>query len=50
MSTAIIFKKNPIEAICAIVTFPDENTIALGGVLTGIINAQLAAKVKGMVS
>lgn len=29
-------------------TLPDENTIAFGGVLIGIINAQLAASVKGI--
>ena len=30
------------------VIFPDENTIAFGGVLMGIMNAQLAASVKGI--
>ena len=38
----------PTLAICAIVIFPDENTIAFGGVPTGNIKAQLAAKVTGM--
>lgn len=47
---AIMFSTNPMEAICAIVTFPEEKTMAFGGVLTGIIKAQLAAKVKGTVS
>ena len=28
--------------------FPDENTMALGGVLIGIMNAQLAARVSGI--
>ena len=28
-------------------TLPEEKTIAFGGVLIGIINAQLAARVKG---
>ena len=40
----------PMDAIWAIETLPEEKTIAFGGVLTGIIKAQLAARVIGMVS
>ena len=45
---AMKFKTKPTFAICAMVTLPLENTIALGGVPTGSINAQLEAKVTGI--
>ena len=44
----IILRTKPALTICGIVKAPDANTIALGGVATGSINAQLAAKVIGM--
>lgn len=44
------FNKNPTFAIWAMVIRPDEKTIALGGVPTGSIKAQLAAKVIGIQS
>ena len=47
ISTPIRFKTNPTRAIEEIVTFPDEKTIALGGVETGSIKAQEAASVTG---
>ena len=46
--TEKIFIKNPYAAICFMLIFPDENTMALGGVLIGIMKAQLAARVKGI--
>jgi hypothetical protein len=42
-----IFKIIPARAICRIVTWPEANTMALGGVATGNIKAQLAAKAAG---
>lgn len=39
---------NPAFAISLIFNFPEEKTIALGGVPTGSINAQLAARVIGI--
>ena len=42
------FSKNPTLAIWAMVIRPEENTIAFGGVPTGSIKAQLAAKVIGI--
>ncbi len=44
---ANIFNNNPFLAICLIVKTPEEKTIAFGGVPTGNIKAQLAAKVIG---
>ena len=43
-----IFIKNPIKAISAILTRPLPNIIALGGVATGIIKAQDAERVAGI--
>ena len=48
--TPIIFKANPALIISGMVNFPEPNTIALGGVATGSINAQLAAKTTGIVN
>ena len=45
---AKIFRIKPILAISCIFINPDENTIAFGGVPTGNINAQLAARVSGI--
>ena len=42
--------KNPIFAICAILTLPVPNIIALGGVATGIINAIEAEMVAGIIN
>jgi hypothetical protein len=39
---------NPVLTICNIVISPVPNTIALGGVATGSMNAQLAAIVAGI--
>ncbi|KKQ38411.1 MAG: Pseudouridine synthase [Candidatus Moranbacteria bacterium GW2011_GWF2_37_7] len=44
------FKIKPVLAICLIVTFPELNTIALGGVATGSINANDADKVAGIIN
>ena len=44
---AMIFIRIPALIIWGIVRAPDEKTIALGGVATGNMNAQLAAKVTG---
>ena len=46
-STLIRFNKKPARIIWGIVKRFDENTIALGGVATGSMKAQLAAKVIG---
>lgn len=46
-TTPIILRMIPTPAIWRIVTKPEENTIALGGVPMGSIKAQLDAKVKG---
>ena len=40
-------RTTPLRIICGIVSMPEANIIALGGVATGNINAQLAAKVIG---
>jgi hypothetical protein len=45
----IMFKANPALIISWMVSFPEPKTIALGGVATGSINAQLAAKTTGIV-
>ena len=56
MATAVtrimpmIFSAMPARIIFGIVNNPDPNTIALGGVATGSINAQLAANVTGTVT
>ncbi len=47
-NSAIKLKTTPILAIWAIVILPEEKTMALGGVPTGSMNAQLAAKVTGI--
>lgn len=47
MITPATFKKNPNRAICSIFNFPEENTIAFGGVPTGNMKAQLEANVIG---
>ena len=41
------FNRIPARAICGTVTMPEPNTIALGGVATGIMKAQLAANAAG---
>lgn len=46
-NNAKIFSTKPILTISLILIKPEENTIALGGVPTGNINAQLAASVNG---
>ena len=46
--TPIIFNANPALIISGMVNFPEPKTIALGGVATGSINAQLAAKQTGI--
>lgn len=48
IKAANTFIKKPYVAICLIVIFPDEKIMAFGGVLIGIMKAQLAARVKGM--
>ena len=45
----IRFKPIPTFAICGMVTHPDPNTIALGGVATGSIKAQDADIVAGTI-
>ena len=45
----MIFSANPARIISGIVNFPDPNTIAFGGVATGSMNAQLAARTTGIV-
>ena len=40
---------SPARAISRMVTWPVANTMALGGVATGIMNAQLAARAVGMI-
>jgi len=47
--TPIIFNANPALIISGMVNFPEPKTIALGGVATGNINAQLAANTTGIV-
>lgn len=42
--------KKPVFAISPIVTLPEENTIALGGVATGSIKAMDAEMVAGIIS
>ena len=44
-----MFKKNPAFIIVAIVNLPEPQTIAFGGVATGNIKAQLAARQTGTV-
>ena len=44
IKTPIMFIKNPTLAISAILILPLPKTIALGGVATGIINAQDAER------
>ena len=46
----MIFIMNPYFIISFIFIYPDEYAIALGGVPTGIMKAQLAPKVNGMQS
>ena len=46
----IIFKTNPYFTIWFTCKYPEEKTIAFGGVPTGSINAKLAPNVKGMQS
>src|SRR5690554_1059111 len=46
----MMFSANPARIISPIFMSPLENTIALGGVATGIMKAQLAAIAAGMVS
>ena len=48
--TEIIFSIRPVDNICFICICPLENTIALGGVEIGIINAQLEAIAMGIES
>src|SRR5210317_657867 len=48
--TPIMFKANPAFIMSGMVSFPEPKTIALGGVATGNINAQLAAKTTGIVN
>ena len=43
------FRTNPPRAICPIVTAPVPKTMALGGVPTGSMNAQVAAKAAGAI-
>lgn len=50
MITPSKFNMKPTRAISETVTFPEENTIAFGGVLTGSINAHEAANVTGIQS
>ena len=42
------FKEKPARTIWEVVILPEPNTIALGGVATGSMNAQLAATVAGI--
>ena len=44
-----MFKAKPALIISGIVSFPEPKTIALGGVATGNMNAQLAANTTGIV-
>ena len=46
----IILRAKPAFIISGILIFPDPKTIAFGGVATGNIKAQLAAKTTGIVS
>ena len=48
--TPIRFSQNPARHICGIVCSPDPKTMALGGVATGIMNAQLAASAAGTIT
>ena len=50
MKIEAILSQNPALAISAIRNSPELNTIALGGVATGIIKAQLAANAAGITS
>ena len=43
------FNQNPVLRIACVVIWPDPNTIALGGVAIGSINAQLAAIAAGII-
>ena len=45
----IIFSAKPAFIISGIVSLPEPKTIALGGVATGSMNAQLAARTTGIV-
>ena len=45
-----IFSQKPALHICGIVISPEAKTIALGGVATGIMNAQLAPIVMGTIN
>ena len=47
---AATFNNRPARAICGTVTAPDPKTIAFGGVATGIMKAQLAARATGTIS
>jgi hypothetical protein len=44
MITETTFIQNPVLTISDILIYPELNTIALGGVATGNIKAQLAAR------
>jgi len=45
-----MFNHSPALHISGIVMWPEPNTMALGGVAIGIINAKLAAKVAGNIN
>ena len=45
----IIFKAKPAFIISGMVSLPEPKTIAFGGVATGNMNAQLAARTTGIV-
>ena len=49
MMMPMMFSRNPARIICGMLISPVEKTIALGGVATGSMNAQLAAIVIGTV-
>lgn len=45
-----MFSANPVRDICGMLTQPLPNTMALGGVATGIMNAQDAESAAGTIS
>ena len=49
-ATPAMFIHTPALIICGMVTIREPNTIAFGGVATGIMKAQLAAMVAGKIS
>ena len=44
------FNNKPARAMCGTVTAPELKIMALGGVATGIMKAQLAAKATGTIN